>query len=78
MGLTTTSFAKRKWQHYKSIRNRRHQKKTLFACALRKNPKEDFDWRIIAHTDDKEQLKVLEKFYIRRIPKDRTLNMKLV
>ena len=61
IGKTTKRFSHRKADHiFKSKR----KPTSYFHRALNKYGKDNFKWKILAETDSKTKLDVLEKFYI--------------
>jgi group I intron endonuclease len=62
IGKTTRELKKRIWAHYKSVRS---GSETNFHNALRKYPKDNFDWEILATTDNTDELSDLEIEFIK-------------
>ena len=62
IGQTSRELKQRMWAHYKSVRS---GSETNFHNALRKYPKESFQWEVIATTDNNDDLNQLEVQFIK-------------
>jgi group I intron endonuclease len=63
IGKTVRELRERKWAHYNSARNSNSD--TNFHRALRKYPKNSFQWEVIATTDNNDELNQLEVQFIK-------------
>lgn len=62
IGKTSRELKQRLWAHYKSVRS---GSETNFHNALRKYPKDSFQWEVIATTDNNDELNQLEVQFIK-------------